>query len=374
MLYISANRRRIFKENLGEAGNRGKARRAAVAVPGAPHTPNCYDFTGRRPSGPLSGGSLVKSDSTRRRFLESAAALAAWGAGCAPSAPPEEPAPEPAAVPRMKLSLSARVAESFSNKREASLNIHELIALAQEIGYDALCMRASQVGVHSPPEKVTEISEAIRAAGLVVSMATGDFYVPQNDNNGPDGLRNITPYLDLAESFGAPLIRICMKRDEDIEWVQRASDEAAERNIRLAHQSHNSSLFETVEGSLRVLKAVGRENFGIIYEPANWFIAGEQYGKHGIEAVRDYIFNVYVQNHKLNPEAESAVNTWGKGPVPIDHIGVWEPGGVNFEEMFETLHGIGYSGYVTVHQAFAGIMSVEEAVRKSYDYLKPLSV
>ena len=316
----------------------------------------------------------MKADSTRRRFLGSTAGAAAWAAaGCSPSAPPEEAAPEPVAEPRMKLSLSARVAESFNNKREASLNINELIALAQKIGYDALCMRASQVGVHSPPEQVAEISEAVRAAGLVVSMATGDFYVPQNDENGPDGLRNITPYLDLAESLGTPLIRICMKKDEDIEWAQKASDEANERNILLAHQSHNSSLFETVEGSLRVLKAVGRENFGIIYEPANWFIGGEQYGKHGIEAVQDYIFNVYVQNSKLTPDGETAVKTWGKGPVPIDHIGVWDPGGVNFEEVFETLHGIGYGGYVTVHQAFAGIMSVEDAVQKSYDYLKPLS-
>ena len=314
-------------------------------------------------------------ESTRRRFIGSAAGAAAWAAvGCSSPEMPEEAPPDPAQEPRMKLSLSARVAESYSNKREAALDIHELTDLAQKVGYDAICMRASQAGIHSPPEKITEIAETIHAAGLVVSMATGDFYVPQNDENGPDGLRNITPYLDLAESFGAPLIRICMKKDEDIEWAQKASDEAAERNIRLAHQAHNASLFETVAGSLRVLKAVGRENFGIIYEPANWFIAGEDYGKKGIEAVQDYIFNVYVQNHRLNPAGETVVDTWGKGAVPIDHIGVWDPGGVHFEEVFETLHGIGYGGYVTVHQAFAGIMSVEEAVQKSYAYLKPLSV
>lgn len=218
------------------------------------------------------------------------------------------------------------------------------------------------------------MSAKIRDAGLAVSMVTGDFYVPQNDAHGPDGLRNITPYLDLAEAFGADLIRICMKKDEDIEWAQKAADEAGERGIRLAHQAHNSSLFETVEGSLRVIEAVGRENFGIIYEPANWFVAGEDYGRHGIEAVQDYIFNVYVQNHRLNPDGEATLKTWGKGDVGVDHIGLWEKGGVNFEEVFAALHGIGYRGYVTVHQAFAGVMSVEEAVQKSYDYLKPLTV
>ena len=274
----------------------------------------------------------------------------------------------------MKLSLSARVAESFSNKKVASINMDELIALGKKVGYDALCMRASQVGTHSEPERVAEYSKKIKDAGLVVSMVTGDFFIPQNDEHGPDCLRNITPYLDLAESFGAPLIRVCMKKDEDIEWAAKASDEAKERGIRLAHQSHNSSLFETVEGSLRVLKAVGRENFGIIYEPANWFVAGEQYGKHGIEAVQDYIFNVYVQNHRLNPDSKDTLGTWGKGKVPIDHIGIWEEGGVDFDDVFGTLHAIGYHGYVTVHQAFAGLMSVEDAVVQSYDYLKKQTV
>ena len=310
---------------------------------------------------------------TRREFFAASAGLAAVGAACSAAREPdisEAPAAAETNEPRMKLSLSARVAESFSNKRVASINMAELVALAKKAGYDALCMRASQVGVHSEPQLIAEYNQRIKDSALVVSMVTGDFYVPQNDEHGPDGLRNITPYLDLAESFGANLIRICMKKDEDIEWAQKASDEAKERYIRLAHQSHNSSPFETVAGSLRVLKAVGRDNFGIIYEPANWFVAGEEYGKEGIEAVQDYIFNVYVQNHRLNPDGEASLGTWGKGQVPVDHIGIWDKGGVDFDEVFGTLHAIGYEGYVTVHQAFAGIMSVEDAVTKSYDYLK----
>ncbi len=248
----------------------------------------------------------MHQDLTRRAFFAASAGLAAIGAACSSSKGPDAEAPaaetfaasEPKA-PRMKLSLSARVAESFSNKRVASINIDELIALGNKVGYDALCMRASQVGIHSEPEVIAEYGQKIKDSGLGVSMVTGDFFVPQNDEHGPDGLRNIRPYLDLADSFGAKLIRICMKKDEDIEWAQKASDEAKERGIRLAHQSHNSSLFETVDGSLGVLKAVGRENFGIIYEPANWYVAGEEYGKKGIEAVQDYIFNVTAVRLKV---------------------------------------------------------------------------
>ncbi len=270
----------------------------------------------------------------------------------------------------MKLSLSVRVAESFHNKEKSEMTLDELISLAKSVGYQAMCMRASQVGVHTPQERGREAAEKIRRSGLAVSMVTGDFAVPRNDEHGPDGLRNITPYLDLADTLGADLIRICMKKDEDIVWARKASDEAAERNVRLAHQAHCASLFETVDGSERVLKAVGRKNFGIIYEPANWMVVGQNYGPETIKRLAPYVFNVYVQNHRLNPDAEPTLTTWTKGQVPVDHIGIWETGGVDFDSVFEGLYAIGYTGYVTVHQAFGGIMSVTDAVTKSHEFLK----
>ena len=317
----------------------------------------------------------MRDESTRRSFMGAAIGWAGLTA-CSPSDVPEPKSESTApatSAGRMKLSLSVRVAEKFDNKRESSLTIEQLTQLAKHNGYEALCMRASQAGTHTDPAVVKTISGKIHDAGLAVSMVTGDFFVPQNDEHGPDGLRNITPYLDLAAAFGSDLIRVCMKKAEDIEWAAKAADEAKERGIRLAHQAHNASLFETVEGSVDVLKKVGRENFGIIYEPANWFVAGEDYGKNGILAVRDHISNVYVQNHRLNPRGAAMLNTWGKGKVGVDHIGLWDEGGVNFEEVFETLHGIDYRGYVTVHQAFEGVMSVEDAIRRSYEYLRPLT-
>ena len=311
----------------------------------------------------------------RREFLQTSSHLmllgAGWGCASKGGGGKTPSAQADGKETRMKLSLSARVAESFSNKEEASLNLEQLIDLARNHGYRALCMRASQAGVHSPPEQVARMSRQIGEAGLKVSMVTGDFAVPRNDELGPSGLRNIAPYLDLAEIFGADLIRICMKKEEDIPWAQKASDTAAERSIRLAHQSHCSSLFETVEGSLQVLEKVDRSNFGIIYEPANWMIAGEDYGRETIKRLGPHLFNVYVQNHRLNPQGEGVVRTWNRGPVRLDHIGLWESGGIDFDEVFRGLADVQYRGYVTVHQAFAGIMSVAEAARRSASFLEP---
>ncbi|MYC65986.1 MAG: sugar phosphate isomerase/epimerase [Acidobacteriia bacterium] len=309
---------------------------------------------------------------SRRSFLAAAAGLSLYRCS-GPEA--ENPAAGPSAAEApMKLSLSVRVAESFSDKRNSEMTIDELIDLAKTFGYEALCMRASQLGTHSPAEQIAEAREKIDAAGLKVSMVTGDFAVPSNNEEGPMLLRDITPYLDLADALDSNLIRVCMKKDEDIEFAQKSADEAAERGIRLAHQSHCASLFETVSGSLRVLEAVNRPNFGIIYEPANWFIAGEDYGIDAIRKMKPYLFNFYIQNHRLNPDGETAVTTWKKGPVPVDHIGVWQEGGIDVEAVFDAMHEVGYEGYITVHQAFGDIMPVTEAVRKSYEHLRPLAM
>jgi hypothetical protein len=46
--------------------------------------------------------------------------------------------------------------------------------------------------------------------GLFISMATADFNVPLNNDQGPNSLRNIGPSLDVAETVGCDLIRVCL--------------------------------------------------------------------------------------------------------------------------------------------------------------------
>ena len=273
----------------------------------------------------------------------------------------------------MKLSLSVRVAESVLNKEEANRSMEHLADLALELGYSAMCMRASQAGIQSPLEQITRVRKVLAERGLPVSMVTGDFPIPANDVHAPDALRDITPYLDLTELLGADLIRIGMKKHEDIAWAQRASDEAAERNIRLAHQSHTRSLFETVEESVLVLKKVDRPNFGIIYEPANLDLCGQDYGPETIRRFAPWLFNVYLQNHRLNPKGSMTLDTWVRGPAPHDPVPLQAEGGIDFPIIMDTLKEMGYDGYVTVHQAFAEIMEPEDAARQSYNYLTSIA-
>lgn len=272
----------------------------------------------------------------------------------------------------MRLSLSVRIAEAATKDR-MTVPFAEFAELARRVGYPCVCMRASAGGVQSTPEELARIKAKLDELGLAVSMATTDFDVPLNNKHGPDNLRNFGPHLDVAEALGTGLIRICMKTDDDIAAAKRATDQAAERGIRIAHQCHTDSLFETLDQCLDVVHRVGRDNFGLIYEPANLMLCGEPYGREALKRLAPHVMNVYLQNHRLAPDGESRLKTRVHGEVVYHDIPLWEPGGVDFDEVFRGLEEIGYDDTVTVHQAFARLMGPVEAAEKSHAFLTTLA-
>lgn len=272
----------------------------------------------------------------------------------------------------MLLSLSVRIAEEFLSKEQSRLTLEELIALARNTGYDGLCMRGSQVGVHSRPEQRQEVAAAVGASGLRVTMVTGDFDMVYNNERGPDCLRRIEPYLDLAELLQARIVRVALKQPEDIGWAQRAADAAAARGLVLAHQCHTLSLFETVDDIERTLRAIGRPNFGLIYEPANLELCGEDYGLRTLERLAPWIVNVYLQNQRLRVGGDVTLDTWCRGPVAFDLLPIHAPGGIDFDRVFAGLRAIGYDGPVTAHQSGIPGIPLEDTTSGTARFLKGL--
>lgn len=259
----------------------------------------------------------------------------------------------------MKLSLSVRIAEAAC-KTKLNLPLDEIIRLAAETGYDAVCMRASAAGVQAPPGQLVKIREQIEQAGLAVSMVTADFDVPLNNERGPNSLRDIRPSLDVAEALGCDLIRVCMKQPDDIPHAREAARLAAQRGIRLAHQCHTASLFEQVGPMLEVLDQIGQPNFGLIYEPANLMLCGESYELDTLQQLRPHLMNVYVQNHRLDSNGPVSLDTFCRGEVRFHHLPLWETGGVDFGHVFKALKTVSYEGYFTIHQA-QGIHTLHDA-------------
>ena len=274
----------------------------------------------------------------------------------------------------MKLSLSCRIAESFHSKELASMSFEELADLAVAAGYDAICMRASQIGVQSSPDRVRDARRILDDRGLGVSMISGDFDIVYNNDRGPGCLRNITPYLDLAQALGAPMIRVCIKQPDDIAYARNAADAAAERGIKIVHQCHVQSLFETLDEIVECLQQIDHANFGLIFEAANLEQCGQEYGSSAIERLAPWIQNVYLQNQRLSPTGSITLQTWCGGPISFDVCEIPDAGGVHFTTIFDGLRQIGYDGPVTVHQSApeTSDLTARDAATQTAAFLKNL--
>ena len=270
----------------------------------------------------------------------------------------------------MKLSLSVRIAEGFLSKEESILNLEQLCELATQAGYDAICMRASQVGVQSPASEVARAKETLDQFGLAVSMVTGDFDVVYNNERGPSCLQDIDPYLALAESMGAKMIRVAIKNREDLKYARLAAVKAADRNVKLVHQCHTLSLFETVDAIVDSLEKIDHPNFGVIYEPANLEICDQSYGEDTIKRIQPWLANVYLQNQLLKADGAITLDTWCRGPVSFDLIQIHDSGGVDFPTVFQALNSINYDGFVTVHQSASEGQTPAESATKTADFLR----
>ena len=259
----------------------------------------------------------------------------------------------------MQLSLSVRIVEAACKTR-LQVVFEELVGIAADTGYQAVCMRASAGGVQTPNEELRRMREVVESRGLHVAMVTADSNVPLNNADGPNSLRKIGPSLDVAEELGCDLIRVCLKSDDDLPHVREAAKQAADRGIRLAHQCHTTSVFETVDQILANLETIGQPNFGLIYEPANLMLCGEPYDVTTLRRLAPHLMNVYIQNHRLDPNGPASLPTYCRGDVHFHHLPIWETGGVDTVAVFAGLREIGWAGHFTIHQA-EGIETAEDA-------------
>ena len=296
-----------------------------------------------------------------------------------------------AAWPAIKLSLSGRISEPIGEVTNLKpLTYDEFLHIAKTTGYDAVCIRPLQCSIATPLDQMVEMARKTREAGLQVSMVTCDMDQPPNNDCSPFALLNIAPRLKMAEIFGTRMIRYQIKRPEQLGWAQRACDEARERGLWIVHLSHPATLFSNVDDAVDCLKKINRPNFGLVYEPVNWMNTPQGYGRDVITRVAPWLVNVYAQNQKIRKPGTPPDAPPGSAPQvtaescagaarpsafhpaaggATNNLGLWEPGGINFDVVFHGLHEIGYTGYFTVHSRTSQANTPIDLATKSFAFL-----
>ena len=271
----------------------------------------------------------------------------------------------------MKLSLSVRVAEPPKRKDILALPFARLAAEATASGYAGLSMRASVVSVDSPPEQVRVVRETLDGLNLATSMVCGDIALAANDSGATRAIRSITPYLDLADALGSRLVRVMMHREQDIPFAQRAADEAAERGLVLVHINHWGTLFETVDESLAALKAIGRANFRVGFEPGNLLACRAAHGPDDLARLVPQLSNVYFQNVRLDPASPIVFQSRRHGAAHLRYVDVDDPAGIDIRPLIDRLHKAGYDGWFTVHQPLLDGQDPVAAMRRAAAFFLP---
>ncbi len=272
----------------------------------------------------------------------------------------------------MQLSLSGRIAEAEDVKDHASLDFSGLARLAAQVGFNAVCVRPTHLSSATPLARVREMRAILAQHGLAASMLTTDARVPREGNALDAGafLRNLGPTLERAAALGADLMRVGVKSGEDVVWARRAADEAREHGIRLAQQTHTATPFETVAGCREMIERIDRPNFGLILEPANFALCGQDYGPAALTPLGPSVFNVYVQNLRVTDRGDSSVET-NAGPVRYQRLVIGDPAGIDLPRFRDGLTAIDYRGYVTSHQPALPGVSVHSLCKQVYHALAP---
>ena len=266
---------------------------------------------------------------------------------------------------RMKLSISCRIVESSKRKDLAAIPIEDFIPKIAKYGFKGISLRASAVSVDSTQDKIKIIKSLIDKYGIKVSMVMGNVDLAANNENASKCLRNIKPHLDLADSLNCSIVRVMIKYQEDIKYAQKSLDEAAERNIFLAQQTHWGTLCETIEQAKNLVKKINRKNFGITFEPANLIACGENLNLSKIECLLPHILNCYFQNIKIDSNGKHVFKTFAKGNVNLSYVPFNSNNGIDIKKIIKYFKNIDFGGWITIHQPLLTNQNVDDAIMEA---------
>jgi len=260
----------------------------------------------------------------------------------------------------MRLSLSGRIIEL--EYRSCELSVPDFLQLARACGYDAVELRTTQLPIETTSSDAEQIRKTAEGLGLEISCC-----IPPGITADESGLHRLEQFARLARILECDTVKVWV---ESADWLQQACDRLLPSGVSLVAQTHTNGPFETIDSCLEIVSRVNRGNFGLQYDPANLFEAGQEYGEEAVQRLGPHILQLSVQCVRLAAPDEADI--W-------EHVGrrfrrclLEDPGALDYRSVFRGLRAIRFEGAITVNEPKPAVMNTGAFALRMNDDLSRL--
>lgn len=241
------------------------------------------------------------------------------------------------------------------------LPFEEVLDLAVDAGFDGVEPWGKPDHTPDPfdPDVVKKASDAVTARGLEVAQY-GSYANPTDEAFA----QQVEDALTAAELYKTDMIRVwggnCGSADaaEDqwtlaIDGFKTFCDKAADKGMALAVEMHGNRLSDTVDGCVRLIEGVQRDNFRMNFQPM--FTDTPEQTLDAAQQIAPFVSTVHAQNYV----------TVGKNTRSLVSDGL-----IDYNTVIGIFRSVGFDGYLEVE--FVKEETPVDALKADAAYLRQL--
>ena len=277
----------------------------------------------------------------------------------------------------MQISLYTLVTKDFS--------LAESLERAVKAGFPAVDLRQGRNAedtVHLAQAITDAETEAVRAqvaaAGLAISGLTSYYSLGRTDPaEAQANLEGLRRSFALARILGTTRVRcsgVLINMEAGYETAREAfrrqvdeiAADAAATGVTLTIEQHGGTFFSSAGQILDMLRGVGNEYIGIVYDPGNCVYEGYERPSVQVEMLAHLIKAVHVKN-AMPISSEAAQETLPAEARRLDQ------GLLDWKDIVARLRASGYDAYLTLEDFWGGFASAQEKLNWDAAYLKEIA-
>ena len=244
---------------------------------------------------------------------------------------------------------------------------------AAKTGYEGIEIRFAKphMDFETSEAQLKEYGKMVKDNGLFPASLytfTGNYSIRSDKEIEETEFPNSRRVFEAACILGAPMVKITVggpsphlaqnyHYEKAAFWHRRTALLAQSYNLKICYEIHFGSLCETVDSSMRFLNMVDCDNAGLIHDPGNMIIVGEQYGETAVRRFGAKIFHLHIKDMKRVKDASAP---WQYGKDKWVHAFL-NTGEVDHRTVFRALNNIGFTGYLSTEVNIDGMDPMEAA-------------